>query len=96
MLPVKSDEKRVPQSILTAPREAVIGFLQGLFGSDGTVGYVPGKSAYIRLTSKSKELLGDVQLLLLNLGIKARIYDRSRKPRENFHLVKYFFPCSFL
>lgn len=83
VLPVKSDEKRVPRSIFTAPRKAVVGFLQGLFGADGTVGFVPGKSAYVRLTSKSEELLRDVQLLLLNLGIKARIYDRSRKARKN-------------
>ncbi|MBI4034844.1 MAG: ribonucleoside reductase class II, partial [Candidatus Chisholmbacteria bacterium] len=83
VLPVKSSEKRVPQGVLTAPREGVRGFLQGLFGSDGTVGYVPGKSAYVRLTSKSRQLLEDVQLLLLNLGVKARIYDRSRKERKN-------------
>ena len=81
VLPVASEYKRVPKSIFTAPREAVIGFLQGLFSSDGTVGYVQNKSAYVRLTSKSKLLLQDVQILLLQFGIKARIYDRSRAER---------------
>jgi ribonucleoside-diphosphate reductase alpha chain len=79
----RSEYKRVPNSIFTAPKDVVIGFLQGLFSSDGTVGYVKNKSAYVRLTSKSRDLLTDVQLLLLQLGIKARIYDRSRGERIN-------------
>ena len=78
-----SSKKQVPKSLFTAPRIAVIGFLQGLFSSDGTIGFVQGKSSYIRLTSKSQKLLKQTQLLLLNLGIKARIYDRSRAKRKN-------------
>ena len=39
-------------------------------------------SSWIALTSKSKVLLNQAQLLLLNLGIKSRIYDRSRPLRE--------------
>ena len=81
--PVKAAEKRVPESIFAAPREAVIGFLQGLFTADGTVRDNPkSNSPWIALTSKSRELLRDVQLLLLNLGIKSRIFDRSRRPRK--------------
>ena len=34
----KADDKIVPESIFTAPKEAVIGFLKGLFTADGTVG----------------------------------------------------------
>ena len=77
----RSAGKRVPKTILTAPKEVVTGFLQGLFGADGTIGFVKDKSSYVRLSSKSRLLLTDVQLLLLNLGIKARIYDRSRSAR---------------
>jgi ribonucleoside-diphosphate reductase alpha chain len=80
---LRSEYKRVPSSIFTAPRDVVVGFLQGLFSSNGTVGYVKNKSAYVRLTSKSRGLLLDVQLLLLQFGIKARIYDRSRDERIN-------------
>ncbi len=82
--PVKAAYKVVPETIFTAPKEAVIGFLQGLFTADGTVNYQKDHSAYIRLTSKSTELLKGVQLLLLNLGIKSTIYNRSRKERELF------------
>ena len=67
--PVKADEKAVPESIFTATEDAVIGFLQGVFTADGTIGiHEPSQNYYIRLTSKSKKLLKQVQLLLLNLG----------------------------
>ncbi len=80
-----SETKEVPSSIFTATREGVIGFLQGLFSSDGTVGYDKEKgNYYIRLSSKSKKLLKQVQLLLLNLGIKSKIYERHRERRVTF------------
>ncbi|MBC8473598.1 MAG: TSCPD domain-containing protein [Candidatus Omnitrophica bacterium] len=85
--PWQSDEKKVPESIYTAPKEAVIGFLQGLFSADGTVNFRQGQSSYVRLTAKSLGLLKGVQLLLLNLGIRSRIYDRSRKGRYGFEYV---------
>ncbi len=82
---VRAGEKSVPESILSAPREAVIGFLQGLFTSDGTVVFDKTKNnRYVRLTSKSDKLLKGVQLLLLNLGIKSRIYERHRNKRISF------------
>jgi len=77
----RAGEKEVPNTIFTAPKEAVIGFLQGLFTADGTVGFCQKNS---RLTSKSKKLLKQVQLILLNLGIFSRIYDRCRSSRKSF------------
>ena len=86
--PAKAGEKQVPKSIFTAPKDAVVGFLQGLFTADGTIGVDEANSSvYIRLSAKSKSLLKDVQLLLLNLGIFSRIYQRSRAPREIFPYV---------
>jgi ribonucleoside-diphosphate reductase alpha chain len=82
---VDGENKAVPGSIFTAPKEAVIGFLQGLFTADGTIGInETNNTSYIRLTSKSVGLIKDVQLLLLNLGMKSKIYNRSRKPRKLF------------
>jgi ribonucleoside-diphosphate reductase alpha chain len=75
--PAKATEKRVPESLFRAPREAVVGFLQGLFSADGSVQINPGKQdATVHLASSSKGLLQDVQLLLLNLGIYGRIHKR--------------------
>ncbi len=47
----RSAKKRVPKTIFTAPKETVVGFLQGLFGADGTIGFVKDKSSYVRLTA---------------------------------------------
>ncbi len=80
--PWAADQKRVPESLYGATKEAVIGFLQGLFSADGTVNYAKDHSAYVRLTSVSRGLLQDVQLLLLNLGIKSKLWDRRRPPRD--------------
>ena len=80
--PVKAGEKEVPSSIFTATKEAVIGFLQGIFSSDGTIrnGKNPSDGGIV-LSSKSLKLLKDIQVLLINLGIKSVIMDRSRKAR---------------
>ncbi|KKP45121.1 MAG: Ribonucleoside-diphosphate reductase, partial [Candidatus Woesebacteria bacterium GW2011_GWB1_33_22] len=79
---VKAQEKTVPESIFSATEDAVVGFLQGLFSADETVrDSKKSNSDWVALTSKSERLLKDVQLLLLNLGIKSRIFDRSRDER---------------
>jgi len=77
-------EKRVPSSIWSAPREAVVGFLQGLFTTDGTVNVSSHKkSCSIRLASSSIDLLRDVQMLLLNFGIVCRIHKRREAGFRN-------------
>src|SRR5260370_841125 len=81
--PVKAGQKTVPETLFGAPRPAVVGFLQGLFSADGTVRENPKtNSSWIALTSKSRDLLRGVQLLLLNLGIKSSLMDRSRPARH--------------
>jgi ribonucleoside-diphosphate reductase alpha chain len=80
---VKAGDKTVPTALFHAPRSAVVGFLQGLFSADGTVRENPKtNSSWIALTSRSHELLHGVQLLLLHLGIRSQVIDRSRPRRE--------------
>ncbi|MEW5871358.1 MAG: LAGLIDADG family homing endonuclease [Chloroflexota bacterium] len=74
---VRAEEKRVPAALWTAPRQAVVGFLQGLFSADGSVQINETKrDCTVRLASSSPSLLQDVQLLLANFGILARLYTR--------------------
>ena len=76
-------------------RDMQIGFLQGLFTADGTVGVSGnGGTRYVRLASSNIGLLQDAQILLSNLGIASRIYqdrrpagyrllpDSNREPKE--------------
>ncbi|RLJ03275.1 MAG: adenosylcobalamin-dependent ribonucleoside-diphosphate reductase [Candidatus Aenigmatarchaeota archaeon] len=83
----KSHEKRVPWSVLRAPEDAVRGFLRGLFTADGSVQGTLKKGRSIRLSSTSLGLLKDVQLLLLNFGIKSKIYQRRKREQKNFRYV---------
>lgn len=79
---VISHNKEVPQALFAATEETVIGFLQGLFSTDGCVRDNPkSNSSWVALTSKSKKLLQQTQLLLLNLGIKSTLFNRSRPAR---------------
>ncbi len=69
----KSLDREVPMAIFTAPEETVAGFLRALFTANGAIG--TGKNnGEIWLRSASERLLKQVQLLLLNFGIKSRGY----------------------
>lgn len=76
----RAKNKEVPKSIFIAPKEAVKGFVQGLFSSDGSINFTDEKASNIRLSSSSEKMLKQVQLLLLNFGIFSKVYDR---PRDN-------------
>jgi ribonucleoside-diphosphate reductase alpha chain len=81
---------RVPTSIWKAPREAVVGFLQAIFTADGTVNIssTGRRSCSVRLASSEPELLSEVQILLQNLGITAKVWLRrhaGRKPMPDGH-----------
>jgi len=70
----RSWQKRVPESVFTAPKPVVAAFLRGLMDTDGTVGTSGrGKSACIKLTTTSRELATGVQQLLLNFAIVSHI-----------------------
>lgn len=74
---VRSPEKRLPDSIWTAPRVTVVGFLQGLFSADGSTQVNWNKQdCTVRLASSSRGLLQDVQIILSNFGILSRVYTR--------------------
>jgi ribonucleoside-diphosphate reductase alpha chain len=71
--------KRVPEALWRAPREPVLGFLSALFTADGTVNVSAHKaSCSVRLAGSSKGLLREVQSLLLNEGIVAKLYLRRK------------------
>jgi len=74
----------VPESVFQGCEEMQSGFLQALFTADGHVSGYPGKGVNVRLTSISRELLMDVQRLLLNFGIASVIYSdrRAEGPRS--------------
>lgn len=66
--------KRLPSYIREAEPNRQAAFLRGLFGADGTVRKSGGgKRTKISLSSSSRQLLEDVQIVLSRLGIQSRI-----------------------
>ncbi len=59
-------QKRVPEAVLRAPKEAVIAYLQGLFDTDG---YADRRYGNITYSTASPVLARQVHMLLFNLGI---------------------------
>ena len=64
----------VPERVLTGTKEMQTGFIRGLFSADGHVNQAVHRGAGVHLTSISRELLIDMQRLLLNFRIASRIY----------------------
>lgn len=79
----RAHTKRVPRAILRAPEPLVVAFLQGLFDTDGTVSRRDGQA---QLASVSKQLVDEVQLLLLNFGILANKRHKWIRYRNNKQL----------
>ena len=94
---VKSIEKQVPHSILRSTKECVLSFLSGLYEGDGTAFYCQAKRStgtvkefQVVYYTSSKELLKQVQLLLLKFGILSGTNDRGvmkNSKNESFRLV---------
>ena len=73
----ESDWHHVPDVVYQGTEDMQRGYLQALFGADGTVaGKGPQKGVSVRLNSSYPALLEGVQRLLLNFGIASKIYLR--------------------
>jgi len=64
----------IPEAILKSPNEIKQAFLRGLFETDGCVS---GK--YVSFSSASITLVRQIQIVLLSLGMRSRIYEYRRK-----------------
>jgi ribonucleoside-diphosphate reductase alpha chain len=83
----KETKLRVPDTIFQSSKETIIGYLRGIYTTDGTVDKhknngVP--SMKIRLTSISNEFLQDIRVLLSMVGIRGRIYIKRSASKQFF------------
>jgi glucosamine--fructose-6-phosphate aminotransferase (isomerizing) len=90
-----SSKREVPQIIQRSPSSCVAGFLRGFFDAEGSVG--KRKRDGIGLSSASKKLLKQIQLLLLRfeiISIPSKEFDRlsiwDYENLEKFYKVIYF------
>lgn len=75
------EKNKVPSFVWLGDKETVTNYLRGLFLTDGTV-RVTSKNTVAKLCQINEAFIKDVQLLLLNLGIKSRIYRYAGGPKE--------------
>jgi ribonucleoside-diphosphate reductase beta chain len=75
------EKNKVPNFVWLGDKETVSNYLRGLFLTDGTV-RVTSKNTVAKLCQINEAFIKDVQLLLLNLGIKSRIYRYTGGPKE--------------
>ena len=81
----ENDWHYVPDVVYQGTEDMQRGYLQALFGADGTVdGKKPYKGMSVRLNSSYLDLLEGVQRLLLNFGIASRIYLRRGERMNTF------------
>ena len=66
-------DKRVPEFVWRAAPAAKRAFLEALFTGDGSSSLLPRSSIQISYSTYSEQLARDVQLLLLEFGVAARI-----------------------
>ncbi|MFH1551744.1 MAG: DNA gyrase subunit A [bacterium] len=81
---VKSDQKEIPFTVLLSKKESVRQFLVGLFEGDGSVSFREdkrhkGKSIHITYDSKSKKLIEQLKILLLNFGVVTIFLYRDKR-----------------
>jgi intein/homing endonuclease len=69
-----SETKVVPDCIKRAPKHLVVEFLKAYFEGDGSVSTSNTGKQMVSCGSKSEELLKQIQLLLLNIGIVSSRY----------------------
>jgi ribonucleoside-diphosphate reductase alpha chain len=74
-----SARKRFLPAVFELDKPSLAAVLRGLFTADGTVVRSGEKSHYVGLDSSSLALLRQVQVLLLGLGIKAKLSSSRRR-----------------
>ena len=81
-----SYDKTIPYTILQAPKETVIAFMQGLFDSDGY-----SERNIVGIATVSKKMSDQIMMILLNLGIVSRRRFKSKidqyHPRPVYEIV---------
>lgn len=78
---LKTKDKQFPSTILQSPRGVTSAFISGLFDTDGTVQVTTergGTQIGVTFHNTSKELVRQLQYILLHYGIVAHVKSRKR------------------
>lgn len=91
----KSHAKQVPEYIFQSPKSVQKIFLQYLFEGDGSISLLPKNTINLQYSSKSEQLVKDIQLLLLEFGVIGKISKNKRNEYKvcvgGFHNILAFY-----
>lgn len=82
----KSHEKEIPKAVLASPKAVVAAFLRGMYEGDGAIENSGKSLMRVTLTSNSRELLKQTQILMLRFGIVTNLYSDASHGRKTFRL----------
>lgn len=68
-------KRRIPWQLFASSEKAIAEFIAGFYDAEGNTGDAP------RLFGANKELIKDIQMLFLRLGIDTHLYTRNRRVR---------------
>ncbi len=74
-----SKSKEITEELEKSSSEFYIGFIRGIFDTDGSVQGSQAKGVSVRLTQSNLKMLKAVQRMLLRLGIYSKIYQNRKK-----------------
>lgn len=81
----KTKNKQIPPKVLGCSKNVMVGFIQGLFDTDGSVCKSEHKDSglWLEFTNTSYELVRVLQIILLKFGIISNVRDRKRGDKWN-------------
>jgi predicted Ser/Thr protein kinase/intein/homing endonuclease len=82
-----AEAKTVPACVLASSEADVLAFLEGLFWGDGTIRGDSSGSNTFKYTSKSRQLVRQVQVLLLNLGVVGSFWSNEIAGERYYNLT---------
>lgn len=74
----KANEKTIPKRLFSCSKEIICSFLSGFFDGDGTA----TSRGKISVISSSKDLIFQIRILLLNLGLLTQYYTGTTPPTK--------------
>jgi DNA-directed RNA polymerase beta' subunit len=81
-----SFNKKVPNFAFTAPEEFICGLIQGYMDGDGNIQCSRGHN-YIRVCSRSEELIKDLGILFNYIGIFVSFTEENKQNKPLYHLI---------
>ncbi|MBU1017317.1 MAG: ribonucleotide reductase N-terminal alpha domain-containing protein [Patescibacteria group bacterium] len=83
LTPAKSPDKFLPEVYINSNKEFLLGLIDGLFSTDGSVD-LSSNHPIVRFHTSSEKLARQVRLILLMFGVHGRI---SESPANSFHYI---------